>query len=158
MALFKSDAVVSGIMPDISLAGVVLTRGAEYVTEDDEIVSGDTLQMVPIPNGAKVLRVEVYHSSLPAGTTGCDVGWRGDPDGFFNGIDATGANIRIWPSLTGNGPTQHSFRNTAGFRHTFTADDTIDIAFTKLATKIPTSQHIKMTVYYVMTGSLSDDT
>lgn len=156
-AIFKSDAVVAGIMPDFAQAGVILCRSAEYVTEDDELVSGDTLQMVPVPNGAKVLRVEVYHSALPAGTTAADIGYGGDANAFMDGAIMTGANIRIWPSLKGNGPTQHSFRQTAGFLHTFTADDTIDIAFYKLATKIPTNQHIKMAVWYKMTGVLEDE-
>ena len=156
-AIFKSDAVVAGIMPDFAQAGVILCRSAEYVTSDDEIVSGDTLQMVPIPDGAKVLRVEVYHSALPAGTTGEHIGYGGDADAFMDGVIMTGANIRIWPSLRGTGPTKVSFRSTAGFLHTFTADDTIDIAFSKLATKIPTSQHIKMAVWYKMTGVLNDE-
>lgn len=156
-ALFKSDAVTAGIMPDFAQAGVVLCRSAEYVTSDDEIVSTDTIQMVPIPDGAKILRVEVYHSALPAGTTGTDVGYGGDKDAFMDGVDMTGANIRLWPSLRGTGPTITSFRATAGFLHTFTADDTIDITFNKLGTKIPTSQHIKMTVWYKMTGVLSDE-
>ena len=152
-ALFKSDAVTAGIMPDFAQAGVVLCRSAEYVTSDDEIVSADTIQMVPIPDGAKVLRVEVYYSALPAGTTGCDVGYGGDADAFMDGVDMTGANIKIWPS----GIADNAFKSTAGFLHTFTADDTIDITFNKLGTKIPTSQHIKMTVWYKMTGVLSDE-
>ncbi|MCK9597399.1 MAG: hypothetical protein M0R06_00085 [Sphaerochaeta sp.] len=157
MTIHKSDAVSSGIMPDFAIPGVVLCRSAEFVTADDTIVSADTLQMVPIPKGAKVLRVEFYHTALPAGTTGCDVGYGGDPDAFLAGVDATGSNIRIWPVNLAAGPTKTTFRNLAGLLHTFTADDTIDIAFTKLATKIPTSQHLQMTVWYKMTGVLADE-
>lgn len=153
MALFKSDAVVSGICPDFSQAGVVLCRSAQYVTVDDEIVSGDTLQMVPIPKGAKVLKVDVYYSTLPAGTTGCDVGYGGDPDAYLATVPMTGDNMQSWPAST--------YRNKAAavsrFLETFTADDTIDIAFTKLATKIPTSQKIYMAVHYKMVGSLKDE-
>lgn len=153
MTIHKSNAVKAGIMPDSSLAGVVLTRSAKFVTADDSIVSADTLQMVPIPKNAEILRVEVYFSALPAGTTGCDIGYNGDADAFMAGVDMTAANIKIWPT----GIADNAFRNTAGYLHTFTADDTIDIAFTKLATKIPTSQHIKMLVAYRMIGAINDE-
>jgi hypothetical protein len=144
-------------MPDLAQAGVVLCRSAEYVTSDDEIVSGDTLQMVPIPNGAKVLKIEVYHSALPAGSTGEHVGYGGDGDAFLDAVRMTGAKVRAWPHFRGCGPTISSVSSVAGFLHTFTADDTIDIAFPKLATKIPTSQHLKMSVWYKMTGVLADE-
>lgn len=154
MTIHKSNAVISGLAPAHSYAGVTLSRSAEFVTSDDSIVSGDTLQMVPIPENAKVLGLEVYYSALPAGTTGCDIGYNGDSDTFMAGVDMTAANIKTWPT----GIADNAFRNTAGFLHTFTADDTIDIAFTKLATKIPTSQHIKMNVYYKMVGVIADET
>ena len=153
MTTHKSDAVVAGIMPDLAQAGVVLCRSAEFVTPDDSIVSADTLQMIPIPNGAKVLRVEAYFSALPAGTTGSDIGYGGDADAFMVGVDMTAANVKVWPAGIGD----NAFKSVAGFLHTFTADDTIDIAFVKLGTKIPTSQHIKMAVWYKMTGVLSDE-
>lgn len=154
MALFKSDAVVAGIMPDFSQAGVVLCRSAQYVTVAKEIFSGDTLQMVPIPEGAKILQVAVYYSTLPAGTTGCDVGYGGDPDAYLVTVPMTGDNMQCWP--------QSTYRNKAAavsrFLETFTADDTIDIAFTKSgATKIPTGQKIYMSVWYKMTGTLKDE-
>lgn len=157
MTIYKSDAVVAGIMPDFTKAGVILCRSAEYVTADDEIVSADTIQMVPIPNDAKILRIEMYHSDLPDGTTDVDVGYGGDADAFMAGIDATGKAIRVWPGRCGSASTE-DWEATAGFLHTFTADDTIDITFNKLGTKIPTSQHIKMAVYYKMIGTIADET
>jgi hypothetical protein len=158
MTIHKSSAVTSGIMPDMGApAGLVLCRSTSYTTVNDNIKTSDTLQMIPIPKNAKILRVEIYHTSLPAGSTGSDVGYGGDPDAFLDGIDMTGANLRIWPSIKGNGPTQHAFRNLAGLGHTFTADDTIDITFNKLPTKIPTSQNFKMVVFYKMVGCISDE-
>ena len=153
MTIHKSDAVVAGIMPDFAQAGVPLCRSAEYVTDDDSIVSGDTIQMVPLPANAKILRVEVYYTALPSGTTGCDVGYGGDADAFMDGVNMTGSNVKVWPAGIGD----NAFKSVAGFLHTFTADDTIDITFNKLETKIPTSQHIKMTVWYKMTGVLDDE-
>lgn len=154
MTIHKSDAVVAGIMPDFAQAGVVLCRSAEFVTPDDSVVSADTIQMVPIPKGAKVLKVDVYYSALPAGTTGCDVGYGGDADAFLVTVPMTGDNIQSWPAST--------YRNKAAavsnFLHTFTADDTIDIAIPKAATKIPTSQAIYMAVWYKLTGVLADET
>lgn len=154
MTTHKSDAVNAGIMPDYAMAGVVLSRSAKFTTEDDSIVSGDTIQMVPIPNDAQIMRVDVYYSALPAGTTGCDVGYGGDGDAFMATIPMTGDNMQSWPAST--------YRNKAAavsnFLYTFTADDTIDIAITKAPTKIPTSQAIYMNIFYKMTGTIADET
>lgn len=152
MTTHKSDAVQAGIMPDFAQAGVVLCRSAEFVTSDDSIVSGDTIQMVPVPDNSKVLGLSVYYSALPAGVTGCDIGYGGDTDAFMATVPMTAANIKA----AYMGQTA-GFQNVAGFLHTFTADDTIDIAIVKAPTKIPTSQHIYMSVFYKMTGVLNDE-
>ena len=149
MTTHRSDAVVAGIMPDFAQAGVVLCRSAEFTTSDDSLISGDTLQMVPIPNDAKVLKVQVYYSALPGGTTGCDIGYGGDPDAFAATVPFTAVNTKEFPPDT--------LMNDVGFLHTFTADDTIDITFPSAATKIPTSQCISMAVWYKMTGTLDDE-
>ena len=153
MTTHKSDAVNAGIMPDFSQAGVVLCRSAEFVTSDDEVVSGDTIQMVPVPEGAMILKVAVYYSDLPDGTTACEVGYGGDADAFMATVPMTGDNMQSWPEST--------YRNKAVavdmFQYIFTADDTIDIAFSKAVTKIPTSQKVAMHVWYKMTGVLDDE-
>lgn len=160
MTTHKSDAVTAGIMPDFNQAGVVLNRSAEFTTADDSIVSGDTIQMVPIPKNAKVLRVEVYHSDLPDGTTGANIGYGGDPNAFIATYPMTGAGMICWPGAfaMGGDATGANYDNTAGFLHTFTADDTIDIAIGSAATKIPTNQYLYMSVYYKMTGTIADET
>ena len=162
MTTHKSDAIDT-IMPDYLKAGVVMCRSAEFVTEDDSIVSGDTLQMVPIPKDAKVLRLDLYYSALPAGFTGEDIGYGGDPDAFIDALAMTGASLKTYPgcwvrSSWATGDVIKIRDNPVGLLHTFTADDTIDIAFQKAPTKIPTSQHIKMSVWYKMTGTISDET
>ncbi|MCP4668840.1 MAG: hypothetical protein GY849_21085 [Deltaproteobacteria bacterium] len=154
MTTHKSDAVVAGIMPDFAQAGVVLCRSAEYVTSDDSVVSGDTIQMVPIPKGAKVLKVDVYYSALPAGTTAVDIGYGGDTDAFMSTIPMTADNFQFWPG----GSYDNDAAAVGVFLHTFTADDTIDIAIASAATKIPTSQHLYMSVQYKMTGTMDDET
>jgi len=147
----------------LDLPGVVLCRSAEFVSEDDSIVSGDTLQMVPMPKGSKILKLEVYYSALPAGCTGTDIGYGGDPDAFIHTLPMTGQNVKAYPGcfirtshITGDIIGLRD--NPVGLLHTFTADDSIDIAFTKLNTKIPTSQHIKMAVWYKMIGTIKDET
>ena len=154
MTTHKSEAVTAGIMPDFAQAGVVLCRSAEFVTSDDSIVSGDTIQMVPIPKNGKILSLDVYYSALPDGTTGCDIGYGGDPDAFMATVPMTGDNMQHWPGS--------SYDNNAAaigvFLHTFTANDTIDIAIPTAVTKIPTSQAIYMSVYYKMVGTLTDET
>lgn len=153
MTTHKSTAVTKGIMPDFARAGVVLSRRAKFVSSDDSIVSGDTLQMVPVPKDAEILGVQVYYSALPAGFTGCDIGYGGDTDSFMATVPMTGSNIKsAYMGQTAG------YQNVAGFLHKFTADDTIDIAFIKAPTKIETSQHINMTVWYKMIGSLEDET
>ncbi len=156
MTTYKSNAVQAGIMPDFAQAGVVLCRSAEYGGETTEVVAtGDTLQMVPIPKGAKILSIDVYYSTLPAGWTGCDIGYGGDTDAFMSTIPMTGDNFVHWPG----GSYDNNAAAVDSFLHTFTADDTIDIGFNSGgATKMPTSQCLYMSVYYKMVGTLTDET
>ena len=152
MTTHTSDAVDAGIMPDFSQAGVVLTRTTQFTTTDDSIVSGDTIQMIPVPNDAKILGIDMYYDALPACATGCEIGYGGDPDAFMANLPMTGTNFRSWPG------TAYDNDTTAGFLYTFTADDTIDIAIHSASTKIPTDVNIYMAVRYTMTGTLSDET
>ena len=164
MTTHRSNAVKGGSMPEIlDLPGVVLCRSAEFISADDSIVSGDTLLMVPIPKNAKVLKLDVYYTALPAGTTGCDIGYGGDPDAFIISLPMTGQNVKTYPGCVirtslATGDIIGIRDNPVGMLHTFTANDTIDIAFKKLATKIPTSQHLKMAVWYKMIGTIKDET
>lgn len=157
MTTYKSDAVNAGIMPDFAQAGVVLNRTASYSPTTDVITSGDTLQMVPIPKNAKLLRVEFYHTALQTEITNIDVGWGGDVDGIFADITPTGEKFEIWP---GRQPASHTttyFGNTAGFLHMFTADDTIDIYFNTANTSVETNENFQMSVWYKMCGTIADE-
>lgn len=153
MTTHLSATVTAGVMPDFAQAGIVLCRTADFEAANDEITSGDTLQMVPIPDNAKILRIDLFYSTLPAGTTAVMMGYGGDPDAFGDSIDMTGNNIKTWPASLKN----HPQTLMVGFNHTFTADDTIDLAFNEMDTKLPTASKIVMNVWYKMTGVLTDE-
>lgn len=149
MTIYKSSAVDSGIMPDATKAGVPLVRTGFITTTAKVITSGDTLQMVPVPKGAKILDV-IVQAVLPTGFSGEDVGYGGDPDCF---MDAANLN----PVGAGYQSMVGGKQATAGFLTIFTHNDTIDIALKKAPAKIPTSTTIKMAVYYTMTGTIVDE-
>ena len=146
MTTYSSDAVNAGIMPDFRVpAGVVLTRHVLYTTASDAIVSADVIRLLPIPKNARVIDV-VISAVLPAGCTGCDVGYGGDPDAFFDGLDLL--TTAVYNMSSGA---------VAGFLHKFTADDTIDLTLNKAVTKIPTSTIIYASVTYKMTDAINDE-
>ena len=147
MTTYSSAAVTAGIMPDFRVpAGVVLNRHVIYTTADDSIVSGDVIQLLPIPKNARVIDVSIS-ALLPAGYTGCDVGYGGDPDAFFDGLDLLDTSVY-----------NMSDGAVAGFLHKFTADDTIDITFNEGGeTGIPTSTIIYASVTYKMTDAIADE-
>lgn len=154
MTTHQSDACASGLMPDYSRAGVVLCRtGMYHCAAQDVILSADTLQMVPIPKNAQILNIQIMAKKAAgtldlAGCTGCHVGDGASPTRFFD--DA---------SL--GGTTQHELFHSGKFAAVgYTYDegnDTIDIAFTKLATVMETDTVIIMNVFYKMAGSISDE-
>ncbi len=150
MTTHKSNAVTAGIMPDWAQAGVVLCRSAEY-TSAAAIACGDTIQMVPIPKGAKVLQIQVRYNTVEAGASGCSIGYGGSTAAFADGLDFTADNVKVFPGGGGNA--------FAGFLHTFTADDTIDIAIPSAEGAITAGQaKIDMAVWYKMTGTITDET
>ena len=157
MTIHASATVTAGVMPDFKQAGVVLCRTCDFEAADDSIVSADTLQMVPIPSGAKVLRIEMFFSDLPDGTTAVQMGWRAKPTGFGDTIDMTGVNVYVWPQSLEQKQCGEAGGGRAGFNHTFTADDTIDLYFKEMDTKLPTATKVVMNVWYKMTGILSDE-
>lgn len=157
MTTRQSDACAKGLMPDYSRAGVVLCRtGMYHAAAQDEIISGDTLQMVPIPKNAQILNIDVL-AKLAGGTlawagcTGCHIGDGSSSSRFFD--DMSLGNVIHWSLAdypTGAKPYVIGYTYDEG-------DDTIDIAFTKMATVNMTDTVIIMNVYYKMAGSISDE-
>jgi hypothetical protein len=152
MTIHKSAAVTAGIMPDHARAGVVFCRSAEY-TSDAVIACGDTIQMVPIPKNAKVLMIQVAFNSVESTATGCMIGYGGDTNAFADPVAMTADNVKTFPAHSGN---QEAF---VGFLHTFTADDTIDVAIPRATGDITAAYaQINMAVWYKMTGTIADET
>ena len=154
MTTHQSDACKSGLMPDYSRAGVVLCRTGMYVAAaQDVVLSADTIQMVPIPKNAQILNIQVIAKKTGGtldlvGATGCHIG---------DGASST----RFWDDASLGGVTQFQLFHTGKFAAVgYTYDegnDTIDIAFTKLATVMETDATIIMNVFYKMAGSISDE-
>lgn len=155
MTTHQSEAVIAGIMPDYSRAGVVLARTGYITTAaQDEIISGDTIQMVPVPKNAQILDIHIT-ASKTGGTlaitdcTGVHVGDGASPSRFFD--DAT-LSAQAALSLS----RHQSHPGAIGYTYDEGAD-TIDIALTSAATVLETSVKIMMTVFYKMAGSIKDE-
>ncbi len=149
MATYKSAAVNSGLMPDLALAGVILVRtgtltigdeiGTTYVTADD------ALQMVPVPEGAQIIDVQVHIDSAPTSPGAqLDVGDGGDTNRYFADI-VIPTQSRRFGYLTQMG---------AGFNKIYNTNDTIDIVPVCI---IDSGHTLSMNVWYKMQGSIADE-
>jgi len=150
MTIHKSAAAQSGLMPDFGVpAGITLSRSASFSPSGSTtVVSGDTIQMIPIPKNAKLLSLAINYPDI-ADSNNADVGDGGDPDRFMADVKMSGANTKMFP---GSG-----FDNTAGFLKVYNTDDTIDIAIDKGTTAMNSSQTIEMFVSYMMVGTINDE-
>ena len=154
MTTYKSTAVTSGIMPDLALAGVLLCRTGFYNNAaQDNIISGDTLQMVPVPKNAQIIDIQISISKT-AGTldftaaTGCHVGDGSSGTRFMD--DASLGTTEILTMIANGKPSAIGYTYDEG-------NDTIDIAFSSAATVLETSALIMMNVFYKMAGSIKDE-
>ncbi len=147
MTTHQSTAVTSGLMPDKTIPGLVLCRTGHITTANDNMVSGDTLEMVPVPNGAKIIDLQVAIDTAISGATGTEIGDGTSNGRFLNGVSFGDGNIM---SLGADGVI-----GCLGYE--YEQDDTIDIFLRKAATKVPTSTKITMNVWYKMAGSLEDE-
>ena len=148
MTTHRSLAAIAGIMPDYAQAGVVLCRTGRLTTADDNMVSGDTLQMVPVPENAIILDIKAYANVEIPGATGCHIGDGSSPTRFFD--DACLGDVNYLQLEDDGKPIGCGYCYDEG-------NDTIDIALTKAATKVPTSTVFTMHVWYKMMGSISDE-
>jgi len=148
MTIHKSAAVQSGIMPDHALAGNMHFRYGIITTADDDMVSGDTLEMVPIPEGARIIGMIVKSDTDIPGADDTDIGDGTDQDRFFDGLSLGAANRQFELFTDGK---------FAALGYKYTTDDTIDIYLQKAATKVPTGSVFEMLVWYNMTGTISDE-
>lgn len=155
MTIHKSDAVVAGIMPDDARAGVVLCRSTEFAggSSSYNIITGDTLQLIPIPKYAKILRIDLYHGSATQ-TVDADLGDGGDPDRYIASIGMSSAQVRVWPADTAT----CTGAAVTGFLKTYSTQDTIDLTFNTYSGSATKTFNIYCSVWYKMTGSIADET
>lgn len=154
MTTYQSSAVTAGIMPDYTRAGIVLCRSAVFTVEA-ELISGDTIEMVPIPNGAQILNIVVENNSLNqwAGLATFSVGDGNDVDVHmtwpFTGIimrnDFYSAN------------TLQRAPKTTDIVFEYTNDDTIDFYCGGTMNSDVTGTLIAMHVFYKMAGEINDE-
>ena len=148
MTIHKSAAVQSGIMPDHALAGNVHFRFASLTTADDDMVSGDTIEMIPIPEGARIIGIVFKSDTDIPGASDTDVGDGTDTDRYFDGLSLGAANRKFELFTDGT---------FAALGYKYSQDDTIDVYLQKAATKVPTGSTFEMLVIYNITGTISDE-
>lgn len=143
MVIKQSTAVVAGIMPDYARAGGVLNRYGTYTVATTQLAANQTIEMVPIPAGARIINMGV---KLATAKSDChlDVGDGGDIDRFFDGVD--GAADDSW-ALFGDGTSN-------GHNYQYTVEDTIDIFVKESAMGVGT--RVDLNVQYVM-GNIADE-
>lgn len=143
MAILQSTAVVAGLMPDYARAGGVLNRYASYTVATTALAADQTVEMVPIPEGAIIIGMGV---NLASAQSDChvSVGFGTSTTFFFASQDGAADFSK---SLFGDGVS-------TGHNYTFTAEDTIDIIVLESAMAIGT--RVDLNVQYVM-GNIADE-
>jgi len=150
MATHKSAAVLSGIMPDHALAGNVHFRHGYFTTADDDMVSGETIEMLPIPQGARILELMVRCDTVLTGGTGTEIGDGDSNARFYNALTMAAAMYARF------GETKYGFVES-GVGYKYAQDDTIDIYLKKTSTKVPTAATFDLWVLYNITGTINDE-
>lgn len=148
MTIYKSAAVVAGIMPDYSQAGVVICRTGQYTTVDDQVGSGDTIQMVPVPKNACILDIECYVNQNMSGMTGCHIGDGSSSSRFVD--DFSMSDLNNFQLRTDGKPAAFGYCYDEG-------NDTIDLTMNKMTSQCATGAKFTMHVWYKMLGSISDE-
>lgn len=124
-----------------------------HTAAQDEIISGDTLQMVPIPKNAQILDIHITTKKAGgtldlAGGTGCHVGDGASSTRFMDDVSLGTLEML---TMAANGKP-----NAIGYTYDEAAD-TIDIALTSAATVVETDVIFMMNVFYKMAGSIKDE-
>lgn len=112
MATITSNRASAGTQPKAIRVGVV-TDVAVYSLAAS-ISTGDVLQMLKVPAGARVYDVAVHHVGT-GGVGSCIVGDGGDTDRYIDGASTASATIHRM-----NRPLDP---------YTYSVDDTIDIVY-----------------------------
>lgn len=137
MATFTASAAQSNV-PAIMSVNRTVTRVVQ-ITQAAALSAGDVLQMVKVPNGCNVSRVQV-DASLSAGVVTVNIG-----DG--NDISAYGASVVISSGASVFVPMP--FR---GYGRSYSAEDTIDIKIAALSAVPGTSKFVVSVDYNNQSG------
>ena len=143
MATFQSNAVISGIMPEHPLAGVVQCRTIKF-TAAAEMAIASVIEMCPVKAGMEIVGMDLKWTVTTALAT-INVG-ETDADRFFAALAIATAGAA---TLIADGAP------ATGLNHIYTADDTIDIVLAGAV--IPAAAVITMNVYYKMQGAIEDE-
>ncbi len=135
MATYQSNKVSATVL---HRAGIDVTSVTGEYTVSSNLATNDIIEMVKIPAGARIIDVIASASASVGATATAVVGDQSDTDRF------------IASGQLGQGAAQLSRLNAAtGNGYQYSAEDTIDITYTSIATPA-TSGVLKLTALYTM--------
>lgn len=137
MTTYSNARVASGISPRSNQQGLTSVTATQTVST--ALTTGDVIEMVKVPRGAKVLDVILTSEDLDTGTTATivlDVGDGGDTDRWIDG------------ATTGQAGGTTRMNVATGLDHSYTADDTIDVLVQAGPATGATGVKITLTVLY----------
>lgn len=133
MATFTSSAC-SALQPPVLNVNGTITRVVTY-THSVALSAGDIIQMVKLPPGAIVSRVQVG-ASLSAGVVTMNIGDGNDVSAYAAAAVVSGTAVFVATPFRGLG-------------RSYSAEDTIDIGVTALSA-VPGTCKLKMAVDYTL--------
>jgi len=136
MTTVSSDAVASGLMVERFKAGSVLCRSAKY-TASAALAANDIIKMVPVPEGARLLRIDYKFSAFGAGRT-LDIGDATTVDKFVDGDDVSAAGT-----------------DSVVLDEVLSADAVVQAKV--LGDTMPENATLSIHVYYKMAGAIADE-
>jgi len=132
----STQAVKRNLKIDQQRAGVVFCRSAKY-TVAAELAANSIIKMVPIPTGARVVKVDYKTTALGTGVT-VDIGDGTTIDKYFDGANCAAAG------------SASSIQDVE-----LTADE--DVQMKILGAVCPAAAILSLHVWYKMADSISDE-
>lgn len=132
----STSAVKNGLKIDQRRAGVVFCRSAKY-TNSGAKDANSIIKMVPVPSGARIVKVDYKTSALGAGVT-VDIGNATTVDKYVDGADCAAAG------------SASSVQDVE-----LTADE--DVQMKILGAALPDAAVLSVHVWYKMADSIADE-